>query len=219
MSGKTNRSEDVQVWVNNYTPQVGFDLMAEVMEAGSVRVACQRPNMPNEQTFRRLLLVHEHFRLLYVQMGYVRRMLWAEDVIEIADGEKTSEALGQAADDDKIKVQRDTLRVNARIQLINALSIQRRRGRLGTGDKLIDEEELKVGDRTPAAGQVVVDERPPEDPKAQAYELAKFLEDQRERLGTDSISALVAQLTAQDGNALLPDGDADGQKEADPADS
>lgn len=179
--------QDHQRWEENCTPQVAHTIMERLMEKGSVEALCRDKDMPSERVFRRLLVVNQYFRDLYREAGAALRLLWAMEVVTISDGGlDPDQKLGYEGGDSRNRLTRDQLRVSARIQLINSLDLKTRTSRLTAGT------DSKV--RVAVEGEVV--DSPAEDPQQIRHRLAEWLGEQKERMGSDSITALMMDLTA-----------------------
>ena len=188
----------VQKWEDNCTPQLAAFIVERVLERGSVHLACKDPDMPTELTFKKLMVTNQYFRDLFREAGAAMRLLWAMEVVSIAEGSlPANKELGheEKGKDTRDRIARDQLRVSARIQLLNTLERQRA---AGAGRPLGGGVPGGKG-RTPVEGAVTEEQQPAEDPKQMRYEMAKFLEAQKERLGSDSIADLIQLLTSTEG--------------------
>lgn len=179
--------KDLQLWVETCTPQVAQSIMDRLLERGSVEALCRDDDMPSERQFRRLLVVNQYFRDLYRETGAALRLLWAMEVVTIADGGRGPDPeLGYAAADSKNRIARDQLRVSSRLRLLDALDLKTRPSRSSEPGK----------ERTPVEGEVTDDAPAAEDSQHIRHRLAKWLEEQKERMGSDSFTALIMDLTA-----------------------
>lgn len=182
-------------WVEEYTPLLGQRLIERLLTYNDLERVFQDEDMPAALTFYRMLAVHEGFRRLYVQAGMARCHLWAEEMVLIGDGKKpTAEHLqfnGEVRQDSKERILRDQLRVLARARAIGALQqrvpgqVRKAREEVEAEWSLGPEEELEEQQKT-------------KDGRRQARELARWLAQQKERLGTDSLQVVISLLDAPD---------------------
>ena len=99
-----------------YTPELATEICRRLAAGQSLRKACEDPELPAKGTVLRWLTdpsIPVEFRDQYAQARAEQADLFAEEIVEIADGEDRVDAEGRLIED-AVAVQRDKLRVDAR---------------------------------------------------------------------------------------------------------
>jgi hypothetical protein len=101
-----------------YSQEMADAICLRIMEGGTVRKICTEPGMPARSTVHMWVQTNKPFALQYDNACKIRREIWAEEIIDIADTTEMGEVMKDGPNGKEIRtgdmVQHRHLRVESR---------------------------------------------------------------------------------------------------------